>query len=848
VFNLFDSNEKQIKKLKPLVEQINSLEDAAIKMTPENLKEKTLFWKNELKNLSIEEQNKYLEKILPEAFSIVREAGKRVLNMRHFDVQLIAGIVLHHGRIAEQKTGEGKTLTATLPLYLNCLPGRGAHLVTPNDYLSRHGAGWMGPLYNFLGVSVGVIMQERAFVYDPSFQGSEFEDAYAVHLKEVSRQEAYKSDVVYGTNHEFGFDYLRDNMSRSLDQMVQTCPAGEWGIHNYAIVDEVDSILIDVARTPLIISTADSKPSDRYNDANRIIKSLVKGSDFELEEKYKNVSLTDLGIRRVERLLGVGNLYEEDFEMVHLIEQALTAYALYEKDRDYVVKEGKVVIVDQFTGRLLPNNRFSNGLHQAIEAKENVTIQEESKTLAEISYQNYFRMYKKLAGMTGTAATEAEEFYKIYKLEVLVIPTNKVCIRNDMNDVVYKTESAKFRAVADDIEDKHKKGQPVLVGTTSVERSELLHDFLKRRGIRHEILNAKNHEREASIISQAGRKSAVTISTNMAGRGVDIRLGGDPCSLEEEEEVRKLGGLHVVGTERHESRRIDNQLRGRSGRQGDPGSSRFFVSLQDDLMRIFGGEQVQRIMDRFGMEEDIPLEAGMISKAIENSQKRVEGLNFDRRKQVVEMDDVINVHRDVVYKLRRKILELESGNIENKEWFLTGLRENSSFTTEAWEGKEEIFGQGLWLKIVSELSLPVIDLMWMEHLVDMDQVREGIGLRGYAQRDPMVEYKKEGHERFGILVSKMYAVMGERLSYVSKDVKTDKDSNKGMLQKSKVVYKHGELESGLKDEQGEMGNATDSMGRQLKIEQVPVNKEKIGRNDLCPCGSGKKYKNCHGKN
>lgn len=844
--NLFDSNEKQIIKLRPVVDQINSLEDEAKKLSLEEIRKKTLFWKDELRKLSPDEQNKYLEQILPEAFSLVREAGKRVLGMRHFDVQLVAGIALHHGKIAEQKTGEGKTLTATLPLYLNSLSGRGVHLVTPNDYLSRHGAGWMGPLYDFLGISVGVIMQERAFVFDSSFQGTEFEDAYAVHLREVSRQEAYKSDVVYGTNHEFGFDYLRDNMTRLLEQMVQTCPSGQWGIHNYAIVDEVDSILIDVARTPLIISAADSKPSDRYHDANRIIKSLGKGTDYEVEEKYRNVTLTDLGIRRVERLLGVGNLYEEDFEMVHLMEQALTAHALYEKDKDYVVKEGHVVIVDQFTGRLLPNNRFSNGLHQAIEAKENVTIQEESKTLAEISYQNYFRMYKKLAGMTGTAATEAEEFYKIYKLEVLVLPTNKTCIRKDMNDVIYKTERAKFKAVADDIEEKNKNGQPVLVGTTSVEKSELLHEFLKRRGIRHEILNAKNHEREALIISQAGKKGAVTISTNMAGRGVDIKLGGDPCSPEEEEEVKKTGGLHVVGTERHESRRIDNQLRGRSGRQGDPGSSRFFVSLQDDLMRIFGGEQVQRIMDKFGMEEDVPLEAGMISKAIENSQKRVEGMNFDRRKQVVEMDDVINVHRDVVYKLRRKILELESGNTENKDWFVFKLQENSPFSPEAWEEKEKEFGLELWLKIVSELSLPVIDLMWMEHLVDMDQVREGIGLRGYAQRDPMVEYKKEGHERFGILVSKMYTVIGERLSYVSKEVKPDRKSD--ALQRKNVVYKHGELESGVKDEIGEMANATDSLGRQLKIEQVVSNKGKVGRNNPCPCGSGKKYKHCHGKN
>ncbi len=837
--SFFDSNEKQLKKIYPLVKEINSWEDKISKWSDNEIRDRTDSWRKEFKDG--DKDKRYLDQILPEAYALVREAGKRVLNMRHFDVQLIAGIALHQGKIAEQKTGEGKTLTATLPLYLNSLIGKGVHLVTPNDYLSRHGAGWMGPLYDYLGCSVGVIMQEKAFRYDTSYQGSEFEDAYAVHLREVSRQEAYQCDIVYGTNHEFGFDYLRDNMVRSLKQMVQTNPNGDWGVHNYAIVDEVDSILIDVARTPLIISTADSKPSERYHEANRIMKSLVKDTDYEVEEKFRNVTLTDLGIRRVEHLLGINNLYEEDFEMVHLIEQALTAHALYEKDRDYVVKEGRVVIVDQFTGRLLPSNRFSHGLHQAIESKENVPIQQESKTLAEISYQNYFRMYKKLAGMTGTASTEAEEFYKIYKLDVLVIPTNKTCIRKDLNDVIYKTERAKFRAVADEIEDKHKKGQPVLVGTTSVEKSELLHEFLKRRGVPHEILNAKNHEKEAMIISQAGRRGSVTISTNMAGRGVDIKLGGDPVDKNEEETVREAGGLHVIGTERHESRRIDNQLRGRSGRQGDPGSSRFFISLQDDLMRIFGGEKFQHTMDRFGYEEDVPLEAGMLSKAIESAQKKVEGFNFDRRKQVVEMDDVINIHRDVVYKLRRKILELEDGNEENKEWFLTNLQSNSSFTNDIWSEKEKIFGKDMWLKIVCELSLPIIDLMWIEHLVDMDQVREGIGLRGYAQRDPMVEYKKEGHERFGILISRIYSTIGERLSYVTGQVK--EESSKPLSNRN-IIYQHGEIESGIKDER-ESASVLDSMGRKIRVQSVSNNQtQKVGRNDPCPCGSGKKYKKC----
>ena len=855
---LFDSNEKQLNKIRPIVQKIAEFDAEISNLTPEKIQAQTKTWQQDIRALTSEEdQQKYLNEILPQAFALVREAGKRALNMRHFDVQLISGVVLHQGKIAEQKTGEGKTLTATLPLYLNSLTGHGAHLVTPNDYLSRHGAGWMGPLYDYLGVKVGVIMQERAFVYDPTFVNTEFDDTYAVHLREVSRQQAYQCDVVYGTNHEFGFDYLRDNMVHSLPEMVQTNPIGEWGVHNFAIVDEVDSILIDVARTPLIISTADSKPSERYYEADKIVKSLAKGTDYEVEEKYKNVTLTDLGIRRVERLVGVNNLYEQDFEMVHLLEQALTARALYEKDRDYVVKEGQVIIVDQFTGRLLMNNRFSHGLHQAIEAKEGVKIQDESKTLAEISYQNYFRMYKKLAGMTGTAVTEAEEFYKIYKLDVVAIPTHMPNVRKDYNDVVYKTEAAKFRAVADEIATRYEKGQPVLVGTTSVEKSEFLHELLQRRKIPHETLNAKNHEREALIIAQAGRKGAVTISTNMAGRGVDILLGGDPAVEEEQKSVKEAGGLFVVGTERHESRRIDNQLRGRAGRQGDPGESRFFVSLQDDLMRIFGGEQVQRIMDRFGLDESVPLESGIVSRAIENAQKRVEGLNFDNRKQVVEMDDVINIHRNVVYSLRRKVLELD---VNAGEWFKTKLAENSSFGAEMWDAKAAEFGNDNWPKIVMFLSLPVIDVMWMDHLVDMDQIRQGIGLRGYAQRDPMVEYKKEGHARFELLVGEIYAAIADRLSRVSKDAEaTAMPQTRISEQKRNVTYQHGEIETGVGEEMramqgGNGGNGNnaapvvvDNLGRSLKVEHVVSGKEKIGRNDLCPCGSGKKYKNCHGK-
>ncbi|MBW6441939.1 preprotein translocase subunit SecA [Patescibacteria group bacterium] len=846
--SLFDTNEKQIKKLKPIVEEVNSFEEDIKKLSQEDVRNKTTEWKEKFKQTDEKNYDSYTREILPEAFALVRESALRSLGMRHYDVQVLAGIVLHEGKIAEQKTGEGKTLTATLPLYLNSLTGRGVHLVTPNDYLSRHGAGWMGPLFDYLGVSVGVIMQERAFIYDASFQGTEFEDAYSIHLRESTRQEAYQCDIVYGTNHEFGFDYLRDNMTRSLSEMVQTNPNGGWGVHNFAIVDEVDSILIDMARTPLIISTADAKPSERYHQANGIIRSLAKDTDYEVEEKYRNVALTDLGIRRVERLLGIENLYEQDFEMVHLIEQALSANTLYEKDKDYVVKNGAVVIVDQFTGRLLPSNRFSHGLHQAIEAKEAVTIQQESKTLAEISYQNYFRMYKKLAGMTGTAATESEEFFKIYKLEVVIIPTNKPCIRKDDNDVVYKTESAKFKAVADDIEERYKKGQPVLVGTTSVERSELLHNFLQRRGIPHEILNAKNHEKEAMIIAQAGREGSVTISTNMAGRGVDILLGGDPPDEGMQKKVIEAGGLYVIGTERHESRRIDNQLRGRSGRQGDPGESKFFVSLQDDLMRVFGGESVSRIMDRFGLDENVPLEAGIVSKSIENAQKRVEGFNFDRRKQLVDMDDIMNTHREVIYKLRRRILELGEGNEDYKDWLIEKFSESSSLTDELWNQREEEFGKEIWFKIVSSFGCPVIDYLWMDHLVDMDQVREGIGLRGYAQRDPMVEYKREGHERFEILVSKVYSMVGDRLASISKDAVPER-KDRG-IQSERLTYHRSELETGVSEEGMEMQErkVVDESGRELKVEKIESGKEKVGRNDPCPCGSGKKFKNCHGRN
>ncbi|MBD3366007.1 preprotein translocase subunit SecA [candidate division WWE3 bacterium] len=874
---IFDTNEKQLKKLQPLVQKVNSHENEVQNWSAQDFKDQTKKWQEQLQQKPYEKQQEILNQILPKAFAAAREAAKRTVEMRPYDVQVLAGIVLHQGKIAEQKTGEGKTLTATMPLYLNALTGKGCHLVTPNDYLSRHGAGWMGSVYNYLGLSVGVIMQEKAFIYDSEYENSTFQDEYAKHLKEVDRKEAYKADVTYGTNHEFGFDYLRDNMKHNLEELVQTNPNGTLGTHNFAIVDEVDSILIDVARTPLIISTSYSQPTSRYQEANNIVKGLLKGTDYEVDEKYRSSTLTELGIRKVEKLLGVGNLYEEDFEMVHLIEQALIANTLYEKDTDYVVKDGQVVIVDQFTGRLLPSNRYSHGLHQAIEAKEGVAIQEESRTLAEISYQNYFRMYSKLAGMTGTAATEAEEFKKIYDLDVVIVPTHRPIARKDHNDVVYKTISAKFKAVADEIEERHNKGQPVLVGTTSVEKSQLLHNYLVRKKISHEILNAKNHEREALIIAQAGKPGAVTVSTNMAGRGVDIILGGDPSTDEEQEKVKELGGLHVIGTERHESRRIDNQLRGRSGRQGDPGSSRFFVSLQDDLMRIFGGARVEALMNRFGLDENVPLEAGMVSKAIENAQKKVEGFNFDRRKSLVEMDDVMNVHREVVYKLRRRILELASGDESHVDWFLQELAEKAGFDAAVWEEKKSSFvsehGLGQWREVLKQLTLPVVDLLWMEHLVDMDQLKEGIGLRGYAQRDPMVEYKKEGHARFEVLVRKIYASIADRLERFrgagrAEDSSALSGGSRGdVLERSmaQAQYTKGDLEAGVSDEaalvqqgrgpgsSGGSGSSDDGLrdriGRNFKVKKVSgSSSEDVGRNDPCPCGSGKKYKYCCGKN
>ena len=836
IFSLFDSNEKEISKLKKVVAQINILEDEVKSASKEDFISQTKLWQEEFVEISSDKTKKKLDEILPKAFAMVRESARRTLNKRHFDVQLMAGIVLHEGKISEQKTGEGKTLTATAPLYLNALTGKGVHLVTANDYLAKHGAGWMAPVYDYLGLTTGVISSDGAFIFDASYLNEEEQDEYIRHLKPCTKKEAYECDVTYGTNHEYGFDYLRDNMVIRLTEKVQTNPLGEFGTHHFAVVDEVDFVLIDVARTPLIISSASSKPTDRYYDAARIVKSLIKDTDYEVDEKFRNSTLTDHGIRKVEKMLSISNLYEQDFEMVHLIEQAVNARALFEKDRDYIVKDRKITIVDQFTGRLLPNNRFSNGLHQAIEAKENCPILEESKTLAEISYQNYFRMYEKLAGMTGTAETEAEEFKKIYKLDVVVIPTNNKIARLDRPDLVYKTETGKFTAVADEIAARHKLGQPVLVGTTSVEKSELLHDLLKRRGIPHEILNAKNHEKEASIIANAGKKNAVTVSTNMAGRGVDILLGGEKSSPEDRQEIISLGGLFVIGTERHESRRIDNQLRGRAGRQGDVGESRFYISLQDDLMRIFGGAQIESIMTRIGLDDSTPIESAMVSNSIQTSQKRVEGFNFDRRKQVVEMDDVMNVHREVIYKLRDKILNLGYYGT-NEEWFQEKLVKFGGLDVEKdWNRLKALVPSDQWGIILNQITLPTIDRNWMDHLVDMDQVKDGIGLKGYAQRDPMVEYKREGHERFELLIMKVYSEVVERMTNIASIEKVREEN----VSVEKANYNQDDY-SKLDEEENSSGNA------EPKTIVLDEN-SKIGRNDPCYCGSGKKFKNCHGKN
>ncbi|KKR88582.1 MAG: Protein translocase subunit SecA, partial [Candidatus Gottesmanbacteria bacterium GW2011_GWA2_41_12] len=833
-----------------------------------------------------------LDDVLPEAYAMVREASKRVIGQRHFDVQLIASIVLHRGAVAEQRTGEGKTLSAVPALYLNALTGKGVHLVTVNDYLARRDAGWMAPIFHLLGMTTGAIIHDQSFLYDPEFEAEGIEDPRLKNLKPVSRKEAYQADITYGINSEFGFDYLRDNMISDVSQISQRN-------YHFAVVDEVDSVLIDEARTPHIISAPDTEPTQKYYEYAKVVGKLIKEQDFLVDEKLKTAHLSEHGLLKVEKMLGVENIYEKDFETVHHIESALKAKTLFLRDKDYVVKDNQVIIVDEFTGRMLQGRRFSEGIHQSIEAKEGVPIQQESRTLATVSLQNYFRMYEKLSGMTGTAATEAEEFHKIYKLDVVVIPTHRPMVRIDHADSVYKTARAKYAAVAREIEECFKKGQPVLVGTTSIEKNEIISDFLRHKGVPHNVLNAKNHLKEAQIIADAGKKGAVTVATNMAGRGVDIILGGQPPEKtknpelrtkddkeyeelykkweKEHDEVKAAGGLHVIGTERHESRRIDNQLRGRSGRQGDPGSSRFFVSLDDEIMRLFGGDQVAKLMTIFKMPEDVPLEHPMVSRAIEQAQVKVEGFNFDIRKHLVDYDDILNKQREIIYKLRRQVLEgkdlkelaMEKINREitnitamysysqdgqETEKILTefvsiipfdptsqkGLSDEISkrsalelpeFLTniakDVYAQKEKQVGSETMRQVERWVMLSVIDNLWMDHLDAIDDLREGIGLRGYGQLDPLVEYKKEAFSMFESLTASIDSEIVHRVYKVQVQVAPEYIEKLKKEQESQITK--------VAEEQRNPEPSSQNLGQG----------NKLGRNDPCWCGSGKKWKKCH---
>jgi preprotein translocase subunit SecA len=859
------TSEREVKKLAPKVVQINELAASMASLSDEALKNKTLEFKQRLA------AKETLDQILPEAFACVREAGSRSLKMRHYDVQMIGGMVLHSGRIAEMKTGEGKTLMATLPLFLNALEGKGAHLVTVNDYLARRDADWMRPVFESLGMTVGVVVHG---------------------LSDSQRQQAYACDITYGTNNEFGFDYLRDNMKVTTNSLVQR------DLH-YAIVDEVDSILIDEARTPLIISGPVNETTDKYRLINQVIRFLKRDVHYVIEEKVRSVHLTDEGVDELQRRLKIDNLYDPQYiELVHHVDQALKAHFIFKKDIDYVVKDGEVVIVDEFTGRIMPGRRYSDGLHQAIEAKEDVEVAQENQTLASITFQNYFRMFKKLAGMTGTAETEEEEFSSIYKLAVVAIPTHRPMVRNDYSDVVFKTEAAKFRAIVKDIKERNAKGQPILVGTTSIAKSERLSELLGRQGVRHVVLNAKQHEREAQIVAQAGQAGSVTIATNMAGRGTDIVLGPG---------VKDLGGLYILGCERHDSRRIDNQLRGRSGRQGDPGESRFYLSLEDDLIRIFAGDRMLKIMNFLGMEEDEPIEAKMISNAIEDAQKRVEAQNFDRRKHLLKYDDVMNYQRRIVYSWRRKILLKEDNQSEVLEvahecletiinecipnrsrldqWDWDSLAselerlcgndlgvaqlrsevasKNSQISTdqdlfetllERWnllyKKREEELSTEILRRLERMLLLHTLDDRWKEHLLDMDHLREGINLRGYAQKDPILDYQNESFRLFQNMFIRVKMEFLEKLHRVQIQVSAEQDqtlSNDSESQRNR-------LESELDRQQAERAERARRLGelgaRSNESSKAPVtvkrSEEKVGRNDPCPCGSGKKFKKCHG--
>jgi preprotein translocase subunit SecA len=801
-----DESSKFIKNSKKTIEKINALEADISKLADSDFPKKTQEFKDRLA------KGESLDDILPEAFALVREAAKRNLKERHYDVQLVGGLALHKGKIAEMRTGEGKTLVAVLPAYLNALTGEGVHIVTVNDYLSRIGAVLMGQVYNFLGLSVGVInSQNVSYLYNATHKEEdeerdkvgEFKIVYDF-LKPCSRKEAYSADVTYGTNHEYGFDYLRDNLAVDLSGLVQRG-------HSFAIVDEVDSILIDEARTPLIISSAAGDSEDFYVKFYQIAKQLKRDTDYEVDEKLKAISLTDEGISKAEKLLGVENIYtEKGIKYVHHLETAVKAQAIFERDKDYVVKEGEVIIVDPFTGRLQPGRRWSEGIHQAIEAKEGVKIEKETRSSGSITFQNYFRFYKKLSGMTGTAATSAEEFLKVYGLDVVIIPTNSPVVRKDHDDLIFQTEKGKFQAIAKKVRELNSKGVPVLIGTISIEKNELLSVYLKQEGVQHTILNAKNHEKEGEIIAQAGRRGAVTIATNMAGRGIDIKLGGNPIVKEEYEFVKNAGGLFVLGTERHEARRIDNQLRGRSGRQGDPGETQFYVSLEDDLMRVFGSERIKTMMGRFGIPEDQPIENRFINRTLEGAQAKIEGFHFDARKHTLEYDDVMNHQRKIIYERRQKMMRADKAEIEILLDTISETREGFNKTIEE---KRKKLGDEAFFETVRRIALYTTDTLWMEHLEAMDYLRSSVNLRAYGQREPIVEYKKDGLAMF----KEMEEAFKEQVFSLVNNINTEnvRIEVENNAPKQTLIASHDE----------------NAQGQSLRTE------ENIGRNDPCPCGA-----------
>ncbi len=875
--NFFDLNLRQINSYKSIVKKINDYEDEISKLTDEQLKSKTPYFKDLISS------GKTLDEILPEAYAVAREAVRRTIGERAFDVQLMSAIALHQGSISEQRTGEGKTHSVIFPAYLNALTGKGVHIITPNDYLTRVGTGWYPRALDFLGISVAGIIHEKSFQYDPDYTDpSENIDQRLSHLKPIDRKQAYQADITYGTNNEFGFDYLRDHMVGRYEEMVQRS-------HYFAIVDEVDFVLIDEARTPLIISSPNNKPVDKYYQFAQVAQQL-QPTDYIIDEKAKSATLSEIGIRKVERILKIGNLYEENFDTIHYIENAIKASALFHKDTDYVVKDGEIIIVDEFTGRLMNGRRWSDGLHQAVEAKENVKVQQESQTWATITFQNYFRLYEKLAGMTGTAATESEEFKKIYNLDVITIPTHNSIKRKDDNDLIFKTQRSKYAAIAAKVEELHRIGQPVLIGTTSIEKNQIVSSLLSKKGIPHQLLNAKNHLSEAQIISKAGTKGAVTVATNMAGRGVDIILGGpkdnrDPKDWQKaHDEVLSLGGLYVIGTERHESRRIDNQLRGRSGRQGDPGFSQFYVALDDDLMRIFGGEKISGLMTQFNMPDDVPLTHPFVSKALEQIQVKVEGYNFDVRKSLVEYDDVINKQRQIIYRIRdtalKNTFDKNSKNsddvfkiIDNQIQSLvnSSVDENSSvnyqqlvnefaeiipfdqtsrdqlqtklksetdivaylnkIVDDLWQQRQEYFGKDLTHDILRFVIVSTIDPLWVEHLTVLDDLRTGVRLRGYAQKDPLIEYRKEGYEMFQKLIANYEYNLARKIFRVQTEPATVPETPTQAVE-SKPDF----------DTTPDKDTSTTSKSTPVqRVNSTAI----LGRNDPCWCGSGKKWKKCH---